>query len=395
MPPRAERRARGVPTQTPQGRAGKRPTIDPEFQNLITPLSGAERRQLEENILAHGCRTPLDTWRGILVDGHHRLAICEEHGIPYETAEIDLPDRDAVKLWMVSNQFGRRDLTTAQRVDLVRRVRPIIEAQARERMLAGVADPVQDSAQGEKTRDVLAKMAGVSHDTFTKAEYVLEHGDENEVARLLAGETSVNGAYAGIREREKAARFDKYKLYPDLDPEPYELLYAVIDRFGVLVPVVKDQYGNILDGHQRARIADELGIKYPVNIIEVADEAEALEIVRTLNEDRWSPPDETPGERFERCNAAIHAALEQQAEGVDRLIALGPEKIASLGKLADTYDLLELNLMASDAPTRAKAANLRTELARLAGGDPRSDEDRAKMAALRRRERAIWTGGAP
>jgi len=54
----------------------------------------------------------------------------------------------------------------------------------------------------------------------------------------------------------------------------------------VLVPVAKDQHGNVLDGHQRARIADSLGVKYPINIIEVADEDEAREIARTLNEDR-------------------------------------------------------------------------------------------------------------
>lgn len=60
----------------------------------------------------------------------------------------------------------------------------------------------------------------------------------------------------------------------------------------MLVPVVKDQYGSILDGHQRVRLAGEIGVKYPVNIVEVADEAEAREIARTLNEDRRAMPKE-------------------------------------------------------------------------------------------------------
>ncbi len=81
-----------------------------------------------------------------------------------------------------------------------------------------------------------------------------------------------------------------FQLFKDLTPAVESALRASIDRFGVLVPVAKDQHGNILDGHQRARIADELGVKYPVNIIEVADEAEALEIARTLNEDRRAMP---------------------------------------------------------------------------------------------------------
>ena len=75
-----------------------------------------------------------------------------------------------------------------------------------------------------------------------------------------------------------------YQRYKDLTPAIESALRASIERFGVLVPVVRDQHGNVLDGHQRVRIADELGVKYPVNIIEVADEAEALETLRLFAE---------------------------------------------------------------------------------------------------------------
>jgi transposase-like protein len=54
----------------------------------------------------------------------------------------------------------------------------------------------------------------------------------------------------------------------------------------VLVSVAKDQHGNILDGHHRSRIADELGVKYRVDIHVVSDADEAAEIARTLNADR-------------------------------------------------------------------------------------------------------------
>lgn len=36
--------------------------IDPEFKALIPPLSAEERAQLEENIMAEGCRDPLVVW---------------------------------------------------------------------------------------------------------------------------------------------------------------------------------------------------------------------------------------------------------------------------------------------------------------------------------------------
>ena len=76
-----------------------------------------------------------------------------------------------------------------------------------------------------------------------------------------------------IRDSVRPAPF---QLFRNLAPPIEAALRASIYRFGVLVPIAKDQHGNILDGHQRARIADELGVKYPVNIIEVADDADAL-----------------------------------------------------------------------------------------------------------------------
>ena len=51
-------------------------TIDPEFKSLITPLTDEEKNLLEQSIGQEACRDPLVTWRGILVDGHHRYEIC-------------------------------------------------------------------------------------------------------------------------------------------------------------------------------------------------------------------------------------------------------------------------------------------------------------------------------
>lgn len=76
------------------------------------------------------------------------------------------------------------------------------------------------------------------------------------------------------------------QLYPALDAATEAALRASIRRFGVLLPIVVDQHGEILDGHHRSRIAGELGVEYPMLTREVEDEDEAREIARTLNEDR-------------------------------------------------------------------------------------------------------------
>ncbi len=87
--------------------------IDCEFQSLIPPLSKGEKAALQASILEEGCRDPLVVWaeEKLLIDGHNRYAICTAHGIPYQIVEISFDSRNAVKVWTIANQLGRRSLT--------------------------------------------------------------------------------------------------------------------------------------------------------------------------------------------------------------------------------------------------------------------------------------------
>lgn len=76
------------------------------------------------------------------------------------------------------------------------------------------------------------------------------------------------------------------QLFDALPAHIEDALRASIQRFGVLVPVVKDQHGRTVDGHHRSRIAAELGVTYVTQTVTVTDEDEAREIARTLNADR-------------------------------------------------------------------------------------------------------------
>ena len=64
------------------------PIIDVEFQSLIPPLTQEEYAGLEASILKEGCRDALVLWKETLVDGHNRLAVCQKHGLPYETRTL-------------------------------------------------------------------------------------------------------------------------------------------------------------------------------------------------------------------------------------------------------------------------------------------------------------------
>jgi hypothetical protein len=95
----------------------KRPTIDPEFRDLLPPLAEEEREKLEGKLQLEGCLKPLVVWRqeNVLLDGHHSLAIYEKHNIPYTVHYLDFPTRELAVEWAINNQLGRRNLTDERR----------------------------------------------------------------------------------------------------------------------------------------------------------------------------------------------------------------------------------------------------------------------------------------
>ncbi|WP_261898179.1 ParB N-terminal domain-containing protein [Mycobacterium marinum] len=70
---------------------------------------------------------------------------------------------------------------------------------------------------------------------------------------------------------------------PELSAEQLDALRSDIAANGVLIPVVKDQHGRIIDGHNRAAIATELGIDYPVQAVQVIDDDDAYDRALALN----------------------------------------------------------------------------------------------------------------
>ena len=184
-------------------------TVDDDFRSLIPPLSDDEYSRLERSIIAEGVRDPIITWQGTIVDGHNRYRICQEHGIAFKTAEIVFGSKDAAKIWIIENQFGRRNLNSYQKSVLALQLEPLYAAEARRRQIQGGREKVvQKSSQpsdGGKTRDKVAAIAGVSHDTIRKVKAIeTEAAKGNEAAiearqKLMdGGSSSIHGAYVAI-----------------------------------------------------------------------------------------------------------------------------------------------------------------------------------------------------
>ena len=43
---------------------------DRVFLSLSVPLQPEQERELEESLLLDGCREPIITWNGVIIDGH-------------------------------------------------------------------------------------------------------------------------------------------------------------------------------------------------------------------------------------------------------------------------------------------------------------------------------------
>jgi len=110
-----------------------------EFCNLIPPLSPEELSSLEASLKHEGCRDSLVVWNNTIIDGHHRYAICTKHGISFNIVEKpELETELDVKLWMINNQFSRRNLPTETRVALAYRFKELEAQKAKERQLVNL-----------------------------------------------------------------------------------------------------------------------------------------------------------------------------------------------------------------------------------------------------------------
>jgi ParB-like chromosome segregation protein Spo0J len=94
--------------------------IDEEFRTALPEPRPEEVAELERQIRRDGApRDALVVWpteRGLeLVDGHHRLAICRRHGLPFRVEERHFESRDAVLAEIVNTQLARRTSPTRGR----------------------------------------------------------------------------------------------------------------------------------------------------------------------------------------------------------------------------------------------------------------------------------------
>lgn len=214
--------------------------IDKEFQSLIPPLGAEELHQLEENIKRDGCRDPLVKWEDILLDGHNRKAICDRLKMPYKEKAVKLDDRDAAKIWIIQNQFGRRNLAPYTRGELALKLEPLFAKKAKQNQRDSGGPVPQKSAKPPiDTRKEIAKVAGLSHDTIAKTKLINEYADEETKTKLRENKVSINRVAKDIKDaNQKASRHEKRQQSVKTAPESDKRI--IVGDFRELADIITD-----------------------------------------------------------------------------------------------------------------------------------------------------------
>lgn len=225
------------------------PTVLPEMAELLPPLTGEQLSALEADILKNGCYSPVIVNEDmVVIDGHNRQRLCEQHGLPYQMAVFSFEDMLEAKQWALDTQKGRRNLDKWELGKIALRLKPDIEARAKENMSAGGGDQKSEGAKSGcansqnpispvNTTKELADAVGIGHQTMSRVMQIDEHAPAAVKEALDSGDLSINQGYnitRQVRELPEEQREEAAALAVELEKAKKEIRQcdAEADRRG-------------------------------------------------------------------------------------------------------------------------------------------------------------------
>jgi len=126
----------------------------------IFPLLDDEAMdRLAADIGKNGLLHPVVLAAGKVLDGRNRLEACRRAKVMPRTVEFSGPDPVA---YVISANLERRHLSAGQLAVVAERLLPMLEEQARERMLAGKAPDPSEIIQQGRSAEIAAQMVGAN-----------------------------------------------------------------------------------------------------------------------------------------------------------------------------------------------------------------------------------------
>jgi len=191
--------------------------INPNFKNLIPPLTPEEYSNLENSIKSEGCRDSIVVWKETIIDGHNRFKICSEYNIPFNVIKKDFDSIEDIKLWMIDNQKGRRNLTDGWKFELEQSKKEILLIKGKENMILGGAQKLGLSIidkpyiSKHNTRKEIAKDLGWSSGKVATADIVWEKASEEVKEQVKLGEKTFNEVYSDIKKEQRLEKISKQR----------------------------------------------------------------------------------------------------------------------------------------------------------------------------------------
>lgn len=187
--------------------------IDKEFEELLPVLTPEEFNRLEKSVVKNGMLDPIKVWeesdtgKYIIIDGHNRYKILKKNNLDcsnwniYTITETTLKNRDDVKRWMLEQQLGRRNLSEAEKYEIVQKFKSVFEQKAKKNQSLGGKGLV--NLPKVDTRKEMAKATGVSEGTYRKMDVVMKSDNEDLKQKLREKKVSVDAAYKEVNSTAK------------------------------------------------------------------------------------------------------------------------------------------------------------------------------------------------
>ena len=119
--------------------------------------------------------------------------------------------RDDVKLWIIRNQLGRRNLDKWQRFDLAKSLEEIEKRKAKERQGTRTDLNIVENFPQSKTRDAMGEKVGASGKTYDKMKAIDESDNEEVKRKVRNKEMSIDNAYRQIKGTCQICRLQPHR----------------------------------------------------------------------------------------------------------------------------------------------------------------------------------------
>ena len=183
--------------------------ISETFKNLFA-IDTNVLHTITENMREKGFDNaiPIIIWKeeNILIDGHTRVMAAKEVGIEEVPAVYaSFPDENAVLDYMHQIQFGRRNITDADLIQLIINALPFYE---------------KKYGNGSKAEFLSKRFFGLSESKAKQAVIVAEKGNEKDITKIKEGISTIYQIYTKLK-KDKSTPKEKVStnFFDDFDEE--------------------------------------------------------------------------------------------------------------------------------------------------------------------------------